>query len=94
MHYSPEEMTDFVQHHLGPMLEAKGHDAVKILGYDQNRARLADWVDVMFASQESSKYYAGTAVHWYESTYEVFPEALQYAHAKAPDKHPSLSRPF
>ena len=25
--------------------------------------------------------------HWYESTYEVFPEALQYAKSKAPDKY-------
>ncbi len=36
MHFTPEEMTDFVQNHLGPKLEADGHD-VKILGYDQNR---------------------------------------------------------
>ena len=38
MHYSPEEMTDFVQHHLGPKLEADGHGDKIILGYDQNRA--------------------------------------------------------
>ena len=29
----------------------------------------------------------GTAIHWYASTYEVFPEVLQYAHEKAPDKY-------
>lgn len=87
MHYSPEEMTEFVQHHLGPTLENNGHQAVKIFGYDQNRAGLKDWVDVMFATKESSKYFAGTAIHWYESTYEVFPEALNYAHAIAPDKY-------
>lgn len=87
MHYSPEEMTEFVQQHLGPTLENNGHQAVKIFGYDQNRAGLKDWVDVMFATKESSKYFAGTAIHWYESTYEVFPEALNYAHAIAPDKY-------
>ncbi|HCD88848.1 MAG TPA: glycosyl hydrolase family 30, partial [Algoriphagus sp.] len=53
---------------------------------DQNREGLKEWVDVMFANAESSKYFSGTAVHWYESTYEVFPEALQYAHHKAPEK--------
>ena len=87
MHYSPEEMTDFVQNHLGPQLEKDGKGDVKILGYDQNRDGLKEWVDVMFESEESSKYYAGTAIHWYESTYEVFPAALQYAHEKSPDKY-------
>ena len=40
----------------------------------------------MYATAESSKYFDGTAIHWYESTYEVFPNELQYAHYKAPDK--------
>ena len=85
MHFSAEEMTDFVQNHLGPKLEADGHD-VKILGYDQNREHLKHWVDVMFQNEQSSKYFDGTAVHWYASTYEVFPNELQYAHNKAPEK--------
>ncbi|MHA7842702.1 MAG: glycoside hydrolase family 30 protein [Winogradskyella sp.] len=87
MHFTPTEMTDFVQHHLGPKLEADGYGDKIILGYDQNRAGLKEWVDVMYATEESSKYYDGTAIHWYESTYEVFPEDLQYAHNKAPDKY-------
>ncbi|MEQ8713323.1 MAG: hypothetical protein RIC80_09915, partial [Cyclobacteriaceae bacterium] len=40
MHFTPEEMTDFVQNHLGPKLEADGKADVKILGYDQNREHL------------------------------------------------------
>ncbi len=87
MHYTPEEMTLFVQNHLGPKLEESGNGDVKILGYDQNRAGLQEWVDVMYESETTSKYFAGTAIHWYESTYEVFPEALQYAHIKGPGKH-------
>lgn len=87
MHYSPEEMTYFVQNHLGPKLEADGKGKVKILGYDQNREGLKEWVDVMYQDEASSKYYDGTAIHWYESTYEYFPEALQYAHNKAPNKY-------
>lgn len=87
MHFSPNEMTNLVQNHLGPKLESEGKGYVKILGYDQNRAGLKEWVDSMFATEVSSKYYAGTAIHWYESTYEVFPEALQYAHKKAPNKY-------
>jgi len=87
MHFTPEEMTEFVMNHLGPKLEDDGKGDKIILGYDQNRAGLQEWVDVMYENEESSKYYDGTAIHWYESTYEVFPEALQYAHQKAPDKY-------
>lgn len=84
--FSPKEMADFVQHHLGPKLEKDGWGAVNILGYDQNRAGLKEWVDEMYRDEKSSKYFAGTAIHWYESTYDYFPEALQYAHKKAPNK--------
>ncbi|WP_093672162.1 glycoside hydrolase family 30 protein [Tenacibaculum sp. MAR_2009_124] len=87
MHYTPEEMTDFVQHHLGPKLEADGYGDKIILGYDQNRDGLQEWVDVMYKDEETSKYFDGTAIHWYDSTYEVYPEALQYAHHKAPNKY-------
>ncbi|MFD2561036.1 glycoside hydrolase family 30 protein [Aquimarina rubra] len=87
MHFAPEEMTNFVQNHLGPKLEKDGKGDKIILGYDQNREGLKEWVDVMYKDEASSKYYNGTAVHWYESTFDYFPEALQYAHKKAPDKY-------
>jgi glucosylceramidase len=86
MHYSPDEMTNFVQHHLGPKLEADGH-TTKILGYDQNREHLKEWVDAQFKNEATSKYFDGTAIHWYASTYDYFPEELQYAHKKAPNKY-------
>ncbi len=87
MHYTPKEMTQFVQYHLGPKLEKDGKGDLIILGYDQNRAGLKEWVDVMYKDEASSKYYDGTAIHWYESTYEIFAEDLQYAHNKAPNKY-------
>lgn len=87
MLFSPDEMTGFVQHHLGPTLAANGKAEVKILGYDQNRAGLKEWVDAMYKDEQTSKYYAGTAIHWYESTFEVFADALQYAHKKSPAKY-------
>lgn len=87
MLFSPEEMTGFVKNHLKPTLEAGGHD-VKILGYDQNRdEELRKWVDVMFAGDTSKDGFDGTAVHWYASTYDYFPEALQYVSGKTPGKH-------
>ncbi|MEM6360547.1 MAG: glycoside hydrolase family 30 protein [Bacteroidota bacterium] len=87
MHFTPEEMTQFVQNHLGPKLEADGKGDVKILGYDQNREHLREWVDEMYKNDSTSKYYSGAAIHWYASTYDVFPDELQYAHEKAPDKY-------
>lgn len=84
--FSPKEMTDFVQDYLGPKLEKYGWNKIHILGYDQNRAGLKEWVDEMYRNERSAKYFAGTAIHWYESTYEYFPEALQYAYKKAPTK--------
>jgi glucosylceramidase len=87
MLFTPQEMTNFVQNYLGPKLEADGHGNLVILGYDQNRAGLKEWVDEMYKDEASSKYFDGTAIHWYESTYDYFPEELQYAHQKAPNKY-------
>ncbi|WP_299366281.1 glycoside hydrolase family 30 protein [Winogradskyella sp.] len=87
MHFTPDEMTNFVQHYLGPKLEADGKGDLKILGYDQNREHLKEWVDSQYKNEETSKYFDGTAIHWYASTFHYFPEELQYAHNKAPDKY-------
>lgn len=87
MHYSADEMVDFVKNHLGPKLEADAPQ-VKILGYDQNRGEeLKEWADVMYKDEASSKYFDGMAVHWYASTVDWFGESLSYTHAKAPDKY-------
>jgi len=86
MHYSPGEMTNFVQNYLGPKLASENQE-VKILGYDQNREHLKEWVDSMYENTASSEYFDGTAIHWYASTYEVFPKELQYAYNKAPNKY-------
>ncbi|WP_394346598.1 glycoside hydrolase family 30 protein [Winogradskyella aurantia] len=86
MHFSPDEMTNFVMSHLGPKLEADGKGDLKILGYDQNREHLKEWVDSQFKNEATSKYFDGTAIHWYASTFDYFPEELQYAHNKAPNK--------
>ncbi|MGF1556228.1 MAG: glycoside hydrolase family 30 beta sandwich domain-containing protein [Paucihalobacter sp.] len=87
MHFTAEEMTDFVEQYLGPQLRQTNPE-VKILGYDQNRGdELKHWVDTMFRDENSSQFFDGTAVHWYASTYDYFPESLQYAHYKAPNKY-------
>ena len=86
MHFTPDEMTNFVQYHLGPKLR-NDYPEIKILGYDQNREHLKEWVDSQFKNENTSKYFDGTAIHWYASTFHYFPEELQYAHQKAPNKY-------
>ncbi|MEM9525854.1 MAG: glycoside hydrolase family 30 protein [Bacteroidota bacterium] len=87
MHFTPDEMTTFVMNHLGPKLESDGHE-VKILGYDQNRGEeMKDWINSMYASEATEKYFAGPAVHWYASTFDYFPKTLNFAHEAAPNKH-------
>lgn len=87
MHFTAEEQTAFVRDYLGPLMR-KEWPEVKILGYDQNRDHeLKHWVDVMYSDPKAADYFDGTAVHWYASTYDVFPDALQYAHKAAPDKY-------
>ncbi|WP_420315879.1 glycoside hydrolase family 30 protein [Ekhidna sp.] len=87
MHYSADEMVDFVQNHLGPQLEADGHD-VKIFGYDQNRdEELIHWAEAMYDNDATSKYFDGTAVHWYASTFKWYGKSLTKVHQMAPEKY-------
>lgn len=86
MHFSAEEMRDFVNHHMGPKLENDGHE-VKILAYDQNRDELIEWAEIIYQNEASSKYFDGFAIHWYASTYDYFPETLQQTHQMAPEKY-------
>lgn len=87
MHYTPEEMSDFVKHHLGPQFE-KDSITSKILVYDQNRGKeLDEWASVMLTDSALLSYIYGTAVHWYASTTDWYPKSLNYVHNLAPDKH-------
>ena len=86
MHFSAEEMVEFVSKHMGPKLKADGHD-VKVLAYDQNRDELMDWAEVIYKDAETSKYFDGFAIHWYASTFDFFPETLQLTHEIAPEKY-------
>jgi len=87
MHYTPQEMNLFVTQHLGPKFKDQSQD-IKILGFDQNRDEaMKNWADVMYSDTVAKTYFDGIAVHWYASTYDYFPDALEYVHTLAPDKH-------
>jgi glucosylceramidase len=86
MHYTPESMSDFVKNYLGPQFEID-KIKTKILVYDQNRDHLQEWATRILSDPETAKYIWGTAVHWYSSTTEWYPEALNEVHNLFPDKH-------
>lgn len=86
MHFSPQEMGDFVTNHLCPSLSKNGFQHLKILGYDQNRLDLKNWANELYGNTENVEHFDGMAVHWYDSTFEVFDDYLQYTHHKAPNK--------
>jgi glucosylceramidase len=85
MIFSPTSMADFLKNHLGPRFEQDGIDA-KILIYDQNRDHLEQWADAILGDAEAAKYTWGTAVHWYSSTVDWYPDALNAVHERYPDK--------
>lgn len=85
MHFTPREMTEFVKNYLRPQLQNTTFNTIKLLGYDQNRLDLPLWIDEMY-HPENESLFDGTAIHWYDSTFEVFAENLQYAHQQNPKK--------
>lgn len=87
MHFTAREMAGFIKNHLGPKLKADGHQ-VKILAYDQNRdEELIEWADEIYNDRDAAKYVDGFAIHWYASTYDWFPESLNFTHNLAPEKY-------
>jgi glucosylceramidase len=86
MHFTPESMRDFIRDHLGPRLRRDGWDT-RILIFDQNRDHVEEWADVILGDPEAAKYVWGTAVHWYSSTVDWYPDALNRVHERFPDKH-------
>ncbi|MCB0281654.1 MAG: glycoside hydrolase family 30 protein [Calditrichae bacterium] len=85
MIYTPEQMATFIKYNLGPQFE---HDELdtKIMIFDQNRDHLEEWATSILNDPEAAGFVWGTAVHWYSSTYDWYPEVLNKVHQMHPDK--------
>jgi len=84
MIFTPQTEAKFVKDHLSPRFKTDGLD-VKILIYDQNRDELEEWAAMLDDPGVADAVW-GTAVHWYSSTTDWYPEALNAVHEKYPDK--------
>lgn len=84
MHFTPATQNELIKSNLGPTLHANGYGDVKLLIYDQNRAELEDWTDLIFGDTKTADYVDGAAVHWYGSTYKVHEDVLDRVHEKFP----------
>lgn len=85
MNFTPESQNEFIKYYLGPQMQAHGYDDLKLLIYDQNRDGLEHWTDVIFSDPETVPFLYGAAVHWYESTYQVYEDVFERVHYKFPD---------
>ncbi|OUS29866.1 glycosyl hydrolase [Thalassotalea sp. 42_200_T64] len=85
MHFTPQTQNIFIKQHLGPKLKASAHKDVKLLIYDQNRDGIEHWTDEILGDKDTAPYVYGTAVHWYESTYQVNQDVFDRVHEKFPE---------
>lgn len=86
MHFTPESMRDFIRDHLGPRLRQDNWDT-RILIFDHNRDQVDEWVDVILGDPKAAEFVWGTAVHWYSSTVDWYPDVLKGVHDRYPGKH-------
>ena len=89
MIWTANDMNTFVRSNLGPQLTA---DAIgsKLFVFDHNKdvptSEMITWTQKLFGSATPNPQIAGTAVHWYNSTFKVFEDSLDALHAVDPAK--------
>lgn len=81
--YTSEDESRFVRDYLGPKLEAAGLSDVGIFVWDHNKEEAYQRFKEVIADEQTEKYVAGEAVHWY--TGDHF-EALEMVRKMYPKK--------
>ncbi|MCA0989301.1 glycoside hydrolase family 30 protein [Guptibacillus algicola] len=82
--YTAEEERDFIKDHLGPTLQKRGKNDLKVIIWDHNRDVVYERAKTVLSDPEAAQYVWGTGLHWYVS--EEF-ENLSKVHDEFPDKH-------
>ncbi|CAL4125525.1 unnamed protein product, partial [Meganyctiphanes norvegica] len=84
MGWTPEEQAEWIGHYLGPVLNKRGHEHIKIMILDDNRLFLPKWADVVMSNPVAASYVYGIAVHWY-TDWLVPPTVLDLTHTRHPE---------
>lgn len=86
MDMSPKDEATFIGQYLGPRL-AQNFPDVRIYCFDQNTFEADRYTAAVYDNDSlARKYTAGTAIHWYGSTFSCFPQVLDSLHELYPDK--------
>jgi glucosylceramidase len=90
MQFTPQQMNTWIGQNLGPTLKADGNGNVKIFIFDHNNGPANSdfwtWAGLILKDPVASQYVAGSAVHWYGTTWETWTGTLDQVHADDPTK--------
>jgi glucosylceramidase len=84
MQWSADQMNTFIKNNLGPTFKQDGV-AAQIFIFDHNKGGagtdVVNWAQTMLGDSTTNPFVAGTAVHWYGSTYQTYEDGLDAVHA-------------
>jgi glucosylceramidase len=92
MQWSDAQMNQFIRDNLGPQFRTDGVGATKVFIYDHNKAPAGvspgpvSWATTLLGDSATNPFVAGTAVHWYGTTFETNEDALDAINALDPSK--------
>ncbi len=75
MHFTAEQMADYIAKDLGPAFETAGLDT-RIFIFDQNRDNVLEYIEPILNSSSARPYVDGVALHWYSTTNDYCPDVL------------------
>jgi glucosylceramidase len=89
MQFTPGQMNSFIQA-LGPVLKADGNSGTKVFIFDHNNGPVGSdfytWANLILKDPVSGPFVAGSAVHWYGTTWETWTATLDAVRADDPTK--------
>jgi glucosylceramidase len=84
MVWTAATMNTFIRDNLGPQLKKDGL-STQIYIFDHNKGPASSdatqWAQAMFGDATTKSFVAGSAVHWYGSTFNVYEDGLDALHA-------------
>jgi glucosylceramidase len=89
MAFAPGAMNQFIRDNLGPLLQADPILKTTLVFYfDHNKGANTEvtWANTILKDPKTGPMVAGTAVHWYGSTFLTYPDELDALHAVDPNK--------